>query len=64
MAKRAESVDRWVMVDNNGHYSRDEFASQFSEELAEAYIFIARPKQTVAVRPEEVTVSLTKSPGK
>ena len=60
MPKRTESVGRWVLVDNNSHFAIDEHGSQFSEDLADAYIFISRPAQTVAVRPEDVTMTLTR----
>lgn len=63
MAKRKESVERWVMVNGQGDYSRDEFGSQFSEELADAYVFIEKPRKTEAVRPVDVTVSIKRSDG-
>lgn len=56
--KRAESVERWVMVDNNGQYAIDLYGSQFTEELAEAYIFVSRPVENIALRWVSVTVTL------
>jgi hypothetical protein len=58
MAKRAESVERWVAIDNAGHYSTDDNFGNFSEHFAEAYVFLAKPKRTVAVRPIPVRVSI------
>jgi hypothetical protein len=56
--RHKESVGRWLLVDNFGHYSVDEYGSQFSEKLAEAYVFSERPRKTIAVRAVPVILSL------
>jgi len=58
MPKRAETVDRWVLADNRGHYAVDQEQSQFSEHLADAYVFVAKPRNTIAVHAVEVTLKV------
>jgi hypothetical protein len=60
MAKRKQSVDRWVMANNSGHFSQDEHGASFSEDLADAYVFVRRPVRTEAVRAVEVTVTIVR----
>jgi hypothetical protein len=60
MPKRSEIVRRWVLVNNQGQYSRNEGYGDFTPDLEEAFVYVSRPQKTVAVRPVEVTVSLVK----
>lgn len=64
MAKRSrDSVKRWVMVDAQGRYSRDENGGQFSEDLGDAYVFVGRARSTEAARMLEVTLTVSRQAG-
>lgn len=58
MPKRPETVRRWLLANNQGHFAIDAEGSQFREELEEAYVFVAQPRRTVAVHPVEVIVTI------
>jgi hypothetical protein len=57
---KAKTVERWVVIDNEGRYASDEKQGYFVEDFAEAHVFVAPPPKTLAVRPVKVTVSLVR----
>ncbi len=44
-------------MDKQGRYSLDLHGSSFSEDLEDAYVFVAEPKSTIAVRAVPVTLA-------
>jgi hypothetical protein len=60
MPKRSDTVRRWVLVDRQGRYSVDADGGQFSEELADAYVFVGRVRQSEFLRMQAVTVTVVR----
>jgi hypothetical protein len=53
-------VKRWVMVDGQGRYSVDADGGRFSEELADAHVFVGHVRHSDYVRMLAVTVSVVR----
>jgi hypothetical protein len=58
--RRTGPVRRWVLVDAQGRYACDANGSQFSEDLADAHVFVGRTRESEGLRMEEVTLTLSR----